>query len=200
MGWVWRDDEMDEPRAGISDRGFGDIGELESSDTSSDHRCSMKKVVQSRCKVEEVEPGKFVNKCEKTEKLLRRCAGRPAEVVESITEYTEDDITDSMVRGSFAYKSTPSMDGFPFPGLQNDIEVFEHNLSGGFSRFMEGFMEAADEMRNGLFQAFGIPSIFERQSPHDGLRSSDGIFGNEAPPKQKDESDYAEYAGKVQDV
>ncbi|KAG9445243.1 hypothetical protein H6P81_016583 [Aristolochia fimbriata] len=199
MGWVWRDDE-DEPRAGVSARGFGDIGELGRSGTGSDERCSMRRVVQSRCKVEEVEPGKFVNKCEKTEKLLRSCTGRPTEVVESNTEYTEDDVIENVARGSFAYESTPSTDIFPFPGLRSDIEVFERNLSGGFSRFMGGFMEAAEEMRNEFFQAFGIPSIFERQFPDEGPRSHDGLFGNEAHARRKEESAYAEFAEKVQDV
>ncbi|RXH68872.1 hypothetical protein DVH24_031205 [Malus domestica] len=36
----------------------------------------MRKVVKTQCKTEEVEPGKFVRKCEKTEQLLRDCTGR----------------------------------------------------------------------------------------------------------------------------
>ncbi|CAN6712899.1 unnamed protein product [Malus baccata var. baccata] len=32
-----------------------------------------------QCKTKEVEPGKFVRKCEKTEQLLRDCAGRSSD-------------------------------------------------------------------------------------------------------------------------
>jgi len=57
MGWVWSDDDNN-------------------SSSGSDERCSTRKVVKSQCKTEEVEPGKFVRKCEKIEELLKTCAGR----------------------------------------------------------------------------------------------------------------------------
>lgn len=60
----------DEGSRGIG--GAGDGGEVgESVD-----RCSMRRVVKNHCWTEEVEPGNFVRKCEKTEQLLRKCAGR----------------------------------------------------------------------------------------------------------------------------
>lgn len=67
MGWVWRDDagELDSP-----------AGDNNSSPWSSGDRCSTRKVVKSQCKTEEVEPGKFVRKCERTEEILRDCIGR----------------------------------------------------------------------------------------------------------------------------
>lgn len=65
MGWVWRDDEDD------NNSTAGDINPR-----SDGERCSTRKVMKTQCKTEEVEPGKFIRKCEKTEQLLRDCAGR----------------------------------------------------------------------------------------------------------------------------
>jgi hypothetical protein len=63
MGWRWHDDDGDSGR-GLA--GGGDEGA----------QCATRRVVQSRCHTEEVEPGRFVRKCEKTEQLLRDCVGR----------------------------------------------------------------------------------------------------------------------------
>lgn len=65
MGWVWRDDE---PADEISEYWRGP-------DSSSGKVCSTRKVVKSQCNTEEVEPGKFLRKCEKTEEILRECLG-----------------------------------------------------------------------------------------------------------------------------
>ncbi|WVZ07223.1 hypothetical protein V8G54_020569 [Vigna mungo] len=59
MGWVWSDDNSDDVRPDISSEG-----------------CSITRVVKSQCRTEEVESGKFVRKCEKTEELLRNCIGK----------------------------------------------------------------------------------------------------------------------------
>ncbi|KAL1073726.1 hypothetical protein V6Z11_D11G243200 [Gossypium hirsutum] len=59
MGWVWKDDPNDAVKSATLD---------------GDH-CSTRKVIQSKCKNEEVEPGKFIRKCEKTEEVLRECVG-----------------------------------------------------------------------------------------------------------------------------
>lgn len=68
MGWVWKDDV---------DNGDGDVdtspGQLSS---TAEDRCYTKKIVSSNCKTEEVEPGKFIRKCEKTEQLIKDCVGR----------------------------------------------------------------------------------------------------------------------------
>ena len=69
MGWRWHDDAGDSGwgLAGVPDlAGGGDEGA----------QCATRRVVQSRCHTEEVEPGRFVRKCEKTEQLLRDCVGR----------------------------------------------------------------------------------------------------------------------------
>lgn len=70
MGWVWRDDDDDQQ---ISSR---DISEFGRSDPHSQDRCSTRRVVKSQCRTEEVDPGKFVRKCEKTEEILRDCIGK----------------------------------------------------------------------------------------------------------------------------
>lgn len=71
MGWAWRDE------TGDLDSSAGDGAKFNySSPPSSTDRCSTRKVVKSQCKTEEVEPGKFVRKCERTEEILRDCIGR----------------------------------------------------------------------------------------------------------------------------
>ncbi|KAJ6425682.1 hypothetical protein OIU84_026289 [Salix udensis] len=67
MGWVWRDDDE-------SDDSFPK--NPNSSSSSSGEVCSTRTVVRSQCKTEEVEPGKFVRKCERTEEVLRDCLGK----------------------------------------------------------------------------------------------------------------------------
>lgn len=63
MGWVWKDDEPDE----LDSYARGAIpGE----------NCSIRKAVKLKCRTEEVEPRKFIRKCEKTEQLLRDCVGK----------------------------------------------------------------------------------------------------------------------------
>ncbi|KAG4215810.1 hypothetical protein ERO13_A01G200000v2 [Gossypium hirsutum] len=134
MGWVWKDEPNDA---------------VESSARDGDH-CSTRKVVQSKCKTEEVEPGKLVRKCEKTEEVLRECFGRPVEVLQSTKEYTEDDVTEQMLKGSFS--SGSHVEGsFDFPGLRSDMEAIERQFFGGINRFFD----AAEEMKNNFFDIFG---------------------------------------------
>lgn len=67
MGWVWRDDGD----------GAGSVsGDVTRYDSESGDRCSTQKVVKSQCRTEEVEPGKFIRKCEKTEEIFRSCVGK----------------------------------------------------------------------------------------------------------------------------
>ncbi|GMP41221.1 hypothetical protein CsSME_00011392 [Camellia sinensis var. sinensis] len=60
MGWVWKNDEAEE----------------DNSNPRSDDRCSTTKIVKWHCTTEEVEPGKFIRKCEKTEQILSDCVRR----------------------------------------------------------------------------------------------------------------------------
>ena len=72
MGWVWKDDEPDQINSSASD--VSDFPNPKAS--RSGDRCSTRKVVKSQCRTEEVEPGKFIRKCEKTEEVLRNCVGK----------------------------------------------------------------------------------------------------------------------------
>lgn len=79
MGWVWRDDEPEDERNWNPSSPGGDISEYRKNPnyySSSGEVCSTRKVVRSQCKTEEVEAGKFVRKCEKTEEILRDCLGK----------------------------------------------------------------------------------------------------------------------------
>ncbi|KAF2289593.1 hypothetical protein GH714_037362 [Hevea brasiliensis] len=134
MGWVWTDDEPDELK---SSSPVDEISEYwKSPDSSSGKVCSTRKVVKSQCKTEEVERGKFVRKCEKTEEILRECLGEPVKVLKSNKEYTEDDVTDVVVKGS---SSVGQFDNSPFgfPGLRSDIEGIEHHFLDGINRFLK---------------------------------------------------------------
>nr|GEX13671.1 hypothetical protein [Tanacetum cinerariifolium] len=154
MGWVWKDDEDDE-RSG---------GEIISS--RSEAKCSTRKIVSSQCRTEEVEPGKFIKKCEKTEQILKDCVGRPSEVVQSNKEYTEEDVTDQITNGSLSSEVAP----FDFPGLRSDIDAIERNLFGNMNRFFE----AAEDMKNGFFNMFGSPHFYDGES--------ESTFGSLSPP------------------
>ncbi|XP_042483274.1 fra a 1-associated protein [Macadamia integrifolia] len=195
MGWEWRD-ETNETSSSIGSAGTGGT---ETSNFESGDRCSTRRIVKSQCKTEEVEPGKFVRKCEKTEQILKDCVGRPVEVVKSNTEYTEDDVTNEMSKGSFPFESS-GMEPFNFPGLRSDIEAIERSVFGGLSQFFE----AAEEMKNGFFQVFGTPRIYDRESSPSLRRGIpiEGPLGREAPPptRKNDESAYSDFAGQVRDV
>ncbi|CAL1372258.1 unnamed protein product [Linum trigynum] len=151
MGWVWKDDDESEEFKSSSS-----AGEVEAyKKQSSDEVCSTRKVVRSNCKTEEVEPGKFLRKCEKTEEVLRECLGKPTEVLKSNKEYTEEDVTEMMSKGSFQAGSHDWEGGpFSFPGLRSDIGELESHFQGHFDRFFQ----AAEEMKNSLLDAFeGFP-------------------------------------------
>uniref|UniRef100_A0A2N9H6Q7 Mal d 1-associated protein n=1 Tax=Fagus sylvatica TaxID=28930 RepID=A0A2N9H6Q7_FAGSY len=157
MGWVWKekDDEPDQINSSASD--VSDFPNPKAS--RSGDRCSTRKVVKSQCRTEEVEPGKFIRKCEKTEEVLRNCVGKPVEVVQSNKEYTEDDVTDEVLKGSVSFGSS-ELTALDFPGLRSDIEAIERSFFGG----LNNFFEAAEEMKNGFFNAFGAPHLFDGES------------------------------------
>lgn len=187
MGWKWNDDE----EFGDS-RGFGELGNP--NPRGDVERCSTRRIVKSQCKTEEIEPGKFVRKCEKTEQLLRDCVGRPVEVVESNTEYTEDDVTNEVARGSFPFQSS-GVGPFDFPGLRNDIENLERNTFSSITRFFD----VAEGLKNEFFQVFGMPSAHDREQSSTLRKPVDGFFNKESS-NQGNESAYAEFAGKIRDV
>lgn len=159
-----------------------------------EENCSTKRIVKSSCRTEEVEPGRFIRKCEKTEQTLRNCFGRPAEVVESKTEHTEEDVTDEVTNGSLPI-DLPGGGPFSFPGLRNDIEDIERGFFGGFSHLLD----AAEEMANEFFHSFNISSPQNRESsPFSRLPT----FGQheEDSSKKMEESTYSGLPGEVRDV
>ncbi|KAK4478820.1 hypothetical protein RD792_014320 [Penstemon davidsonii] len=175
MGWVWKNDD----EAGYDFSSVGDHGELNGlskPDGRGDgNHCATRKVVKSQCHTEEVEPGKFIRKCEKTEQVFKDCIGRPSEMVQSNKEYTEEDVTDEMVKGSFSLDVDP---GHRFPGLRSDIEAIERDIFGGISRFFE----AAEEMKNEFFNSVGVPKIFDHDSSSS--HKNRGIPIESFPPKE----------------
>lgn len=196
MGWEWSEEANGWP----SSAGSTDINEFENPNSNSGDRCSTRKVVTSKCKTQEVEPGKFVRKCEKTEQILRDCVGRPVEVVQSNKEYTEDDVTDEVIKGSFPMESS-ELRPFDFPGLRSDIEAIERSLFGGISRFFE----AAEEMRNGFFNVFGSPHVFDESSssPSSSRRGIpiEGLYQKEASSADNNsDSGNIDLAGLARDV
>ncbi|KAJ8754532.1 hypothetical protein K2173_005693 [Erythroxylum novogranatense] len=142
MGWVWVDDES-RSSAGDGDEKNTTVG------FSINEGCSTRTVVRSQCRTEEVEPGKFLRKCEKTEEILRNCVGKPVEVIKLDKEYTEDDVTDLVVSGGQKLKSEGGP--FEFSGLRSDIEDIEHHLQRSFNH-LRGL---AEEMKRSVFDVFG---------------------------------------------
>lgn len=73
MGWVWRNDDDDSSAS----RDIGLWGGSSSPYASGDSgHCATRKVVSTQCRTEEVEPGRFIRKCEKTEQIFKDCVGR----------------------------------------------------------------------------------------------------------------------------
>ncbi|VVB02263.1 unnamed protein product [Arabis nemorensis] len=191
MGWVWRDDS---PASGtgndITDQPLG-------GDSAADGNCSTTTVVRSKCKTEEVEPGKFVRKCDKTEEILRHCLGKPSEVVQSTTEHTEEDVTDQMTNRS-ALPNQFEENPLNFPGLRNDVDAIErHFLSG-----MKSFFEAAEEMRSSLFDIMGDhhSTSTRRGIPIEDRRKLEEHRNDENSPRPPYSSGEIDLSGLAKDV
>lgn len=125
---------------------------------------------------------------------------RPSEVVQSNKEYTEEDITEQVVKGSFSIGSSPS-EAFSFPGLRSDIDAIEKGIFSSMHRFFD----AAEEMRNGFFSAFGTPHIYDRESHAlPSTRRGIPIDGNpakeEASPKSGYSDGHVDLSGMAKDV
>ncbi|KAL6585529.1 hypothetical protein OROMI_002173 [Orobanche minor] len=182
MGWLWKDEDS------------GYISSSSGNDNS--HRCATRKVVSSQCRTEEVKPGKFIRKCEKTEQIFKDCVGRPSEMVESNKEYTEEDVTDQMVKGSSRLEFGGNISSY-FPGLRSDIEAIERDLFGGMNRFLE----AAEDMKNEFFSSVGVPRISDKDgssSQKRGVHTEDAP-GQEALPKNSLDGD-VDLSGLAKDI
>lgn len=149
MGWVWTDDEAASDRSFSSS--YSDGSEFRISSSGSGDRCSTRKVVRNQCRTEEVEPGKFMRKCQKTEEIFKDCVGSPTELVQSNKEYTEEDVTSQMATKGALNLDYP--EDFNFPGLNQDIEAIGRSFFGTIGRAFE----AAEEIKNGFFNVFGAP-------------------------------------------
>ncbi|KAL5222386.1 hypothetical protein ABZP36_027099 [Zizania latifolia] len=182
MGWRWHDGDGD-----------GDIPDLNAGGGDGAH-CATRRVVQSRCHTEEVEPGCFVRKCEKTEQLLRDCVGRPSELLESKTENTEEDVTNEVKSGSLSL-GFPTNEPFAFPGLRSDIEALERGIFGSLG----SFLDEADRMTNDFFKYLGAPSTHDRESSSSRGQPA-GRHVEESIAKDVKQNDYAEFSSKIIDV
>lgn len=104
-------------------------------------------------------------------------------MVQSNKEYTEDDVTDQVLKGSFPAGSSergpldfPGLRSdidsiersFNFPGLRGDIDAIERSFFGGLS----SFFEAAEEMKNDFFKGLKEPRIFDGDSSSSSSSSS----------------------------
>lgn len=73
---------------------------------------------------------------------------RPTELVQSNKEYTEDDVTSEVLRGSVSAGSSEH-GHFDFPGLRSDIDTIGRSIFGSMDRF---FQEAED-IKNSFFSS-----------------------------------------------
>ncbi|XP_051226795.1 fra a 1-associated protein [Lolium perenne] len=191
MGWRWHDDGEGDGDGG---RGLGGVPDLAGRGGGEGAHVGTRRVVQSRCHTEEVEPGRFVRKCEKTEQLLRDCVGRPSELVESKTEHTEEDVTDEMTGASHSL-GFPTKEPFAFPGLRSDIEAIEKDFTGNLS----SFMEEAERMTNDFFRSFGFPSTHDEESRALPRRPVERHV-EEGTAKKAKENEYSEFGSQITDV
>lgn len=190
MGWVWRDDDEDSSTS----RDVGSFRGSSSPYTSGDgERCATRKVVSSHCRTEEVEPGRFLRKCEKTEQIFKDCIGRPSEMVQSNKEYTEEDVTEQMTKHSFPFE--PAEQGpSHFPGLRSDIEAIERDLFGGIDRFFQ----AAEEMKNEFFNSIRGPHISEAPPSYKRRGNNEGRPQNAFP--KDDSNGEVDLSGLARDI
>lgn len=122
--------------------------------------------------------------------------------MESKKEFTEEDVTDQVLKGSSSLGSS-ERGVFDFPGLRSDIDAIEHSFFDSLGRFFE----AAEGMKDGFFSAFGGPHIFngEASSPpaywRRGIPSENHPQRQEAFPKSKDaDSGHIDIPGMARDV
>ncbi|KAK8964537.1 hypothetical protein KSP40_PGU012578 [Platanthera guangdongensis] len=158
-------------------------------------RYSTRRIVKSNCRTEEVEPGRFVRKCEKSEQLLRECAGRPPQVVESKTEHTEEDITNEVEQGLLPFEQN-NLEPFTFPGLRSDLESIEREFTGGLSNFLD----AAEKITSEVFNSFGIPSVRRSWPPLERTRPYADRQSENSPSEEMADSAFAELSGEIRDV
>ncbi|CAM6109985.1 unnamed protein product [Calypogeia fissa] len=140
-------------------------------DGTRDEGCMYTTLRKTICSLEKDDSGKPVQKCEKTEQLLRKCAGRPAEVVDFKLEATEEDASTSQRALSLDYDSSAGR-GYATPfqwqerrfgGLGGDATSEEYPFRGLFERSGPASPEALEELVQGVFGGpFDLPEEAER--------------------------------------
>lgn len=79
-------------------------------------------------------------------------------MVESYKEYTEEDVTDQMVKGPISFKPAENKSSF-FPGLRSDYDAIERHLYSGIGTFFR----AAEDMSE-FFNSVCVPHINDDQA------------------------------------
>lgn len=122
---------------------------------------------------------------------------RPVEVVEFNKEYTEDDVTDEVVKGSLSF-GTLEQGALDFPGLRSDIEGITRSFFGGLNRFFE----EAEGMKNEFWNAFGAPRVFDGESSSSPSMRRGIPVEEEGHPKpvEAPESGHVDLSGLAKDV
>lgn len=120
-------------------------------------------------------------------------------MLKSNKEYTEDDVTDVMVKGSSSvgqFDNSP----FSFPGLRSDVEGIEHHFLDGINRFFE----AAEQMRSSFFDVFGD---LHKDKPSSSPSMRRGIpvedypkKGDPSPKQRKPDAGDIDLSGLARDV
>ncbi|KAL6575201.1 hypothetical protein OROMI_012486 [Orobanche minor] len=159
MGWVWKNDDDGSSNVSSANK----VTEFHrSSNPIGDGQCATVKVVEAQCLTEELEPRKFIRKCKKTEQLFNVCVGRPIEMIQSNTEYMEEDVTEQMVKGSSPLELAEHQhEPLYFPVLPS----YNNEATEPISSLGVRFLQAAQEMRNQFFKAVDVPHIFDNIRP-----------------------------------
>ncbi|GJP37806.1 hypothetical protein CLOM_g22214 [Closterium sp. NIES-68] len=94
----------------------GDGGESTTGGGDSDVSCWYSRVERRQCRVVRDEKGRPVKECERTHEVLRQCAGRPSEVVESHSEVTREDLPPGSELSASTFSSSSSSSSFSYGG------------------------------------------------------------------------------------
>ncbi|GLJ31416.1 hypothetical protein SUGI_0630370 [Cryptomeria japonica] len=170
----------------------------DSSSYGSEDRCSIRKIIRNKCNTEEVEPGKFVRKCEKTQEVFRSCVGRPTELIESKTEYTEDDVSrdSSIVLNPQGHK-LDELEPYIPPIFRGELENFQQGLFGG----LDTLMNAAEDIARDFFQSFGYPVDGDSRSPFErGVGSIPNEQKHREDKVHKEETGYGDLAERFEEI
>ena len=112
--------------------------------------------------------------------LIHVLTCRPQEIVESKTEYTEEDLPNGWTtHNSNIEKDMEVFRGFPSSPLKpfEGMDPFSRGLSDG----MESFMQAAEEMMNNAFNQLGFYRLEDRDNHHPGIQRIPGRRPNRIP-------------------